>query len=162
MLSTGPNTAATRQAFLPGNRPGELTQVTLATTDNKDWFIDQLLARSTACSLHHCLENSNARILAWVLLPNQLQLLIQAGSNCSVAEAMQRLKVCTAIAVNEIAQSSIGLVGPLWQSRYCLQPVHRHDHARELALSIICQPQQLGLVKHYADYPYWDSIWLDQ
>lgn len=160
MLQTITDSTEINRAHFKPNRPGELTWVTMATVNDKDWFNNQFLARSTAHSLHHCLDNSNAQVLAWVLLPDQLHLMIQAGSNCSLAEAMQRLKVCTAIAVNKTAQASIGLVGPLWQSRYCLQPVHRREYARELAMSIIHQPQQLGLVKHYADYPYWDCIWV--
>lgn len=160
MLQTIPTTEEIEPVLFQHNHAGELTWVTLATVDSKDWFRDQSLAHSTAHSLHHCLDNSNAQLLAWVLLPDQLHVMIQAGSNCNLADAMQRLKICTAIAVNKTAQASIGLVGPLWQSRYCLQPVHRREYARELAMSIIHQPQQLGLVEHYADYPYWDCIWV--
>ncbi|MCF6263975.1 MAG: transposase [Xanthomonadales bacterium] len=141
-------------------RPGELSWVTLSTVNNKNWFTHPLLARSTASSLHHSLADTNAQILVWVLLPEQLHLLIQAGSNCNVADAMQRVKARTAIAANQAATTSTGMVGPLWKIRYSLQTVYQRQHAHELAKQIISQPQQLGLVDHYANYPYWDSIWV--
>jgi len=142
------------------SRPGERSWITLATVNDKDWFTRPSLARVTAHSLHHSLADTNARILAWVLLPDQLQLLIQAGSNCSVANATQRVKACTAIAVNQAASASVGMVGPLWKTSYHLQPVCQPEQARELALRMLKQPQQLGLVNHYSNYPYWNSIWV--
>ncbi|MCF6225628.1 MAG: transposase [Xanthomonadales bacterium] len=163
MLQLQPQTSTPTEAFSTPTctaRPGELSWITLATVNDKDWFTHLALARATASSLHHSLTDTNARVLVWVLLPDQLQLLVQAGSNCSVADAMQRIKACTAIAVNQTANTSIGMVGPLWKTRYSLQVVYQREHAREQAMHIIREPQQLGLVNHYADYPYWDSIWV--
>ncbi len=145
---------------LKAHYPLEIAWVRLHTEGGKNWFRQLPLARSTARALHHCLDNRNAQILAWALCPNQLQLLIQAGSNCSITEAIQSLKVRTAIAANETAQSTIGLIGPLWQRQSHSQTVHQREFAHELGMQIIHRPQRLGLVDVYSDYPYWDCIWV--
>ncbi len=140
--------------------PGELSWITL-TTENKDnWFVDTTLAWSTAKALHQCLDKTNAQVLAWVLLPDQLQVLLQAGSNCGVQDAVQKLKVSTAVAINKAAHATQGLVGPLWQARHQIQPVYQRRCARDVGMNIIRQPQNLGLVENYAHYPYWNCIWV--
>ncbi len=139
--------------------PGELSWVTLSTIDKENWFVDNTLASSTAKSLHSCLQQTNAQVLAWVLLPDQLQILLQAGSNCCIQDAIQKLKVSTAIAVNKAAHATLGIIGPLWQVEHQIQAIYRRDCAQEVGMNIIRQPQRLGLVENYSHYPYWDTIW---
>jgi len=139
---------------------GEFSWVILLTVDNKNWFSSSELASYTARSLSRCLDDTNAQLLAWVLLPDQLHVLIQAGSNCGLSKALQRIKAYTAIAANQLLSARLGMVGPLWQLQHELQAVYRPDHARRVGEEIIHQPQHIGLVDHYSNYPYWDCIWV--
>ena len=158
------NQVATKKSFQQvacpiENHPGELSWVNLSTVENENWFVNSTLAAAAAKSLHTCLEHTNAQVLAWVLLPDQLQILLQAGSNCCAQEAIRKLKVSTAIAVNKSAHREMGMIGPLWHYNHQVQPVYRRQCAQQVGMNIIRQPQRLGLVDNYRSYPYWNSIW---
>ncbi len=115
---------------------------------------------NAACAAAACFTDAaslgDARLLAWVLMPDHVHWLLQLGERDRLPLVVDRMKACSARAVNR----ATGRRGPLWARAY-------HDHAlrgdEDLAATaryIVANPVRAGLVKRVGDYPFWNAVWL--
>jgi len=98
--------------------PHQVYLVTTATWQRQPVFLDF----RAACVAARCFENSallnDARMLAWVLMPDHVHLLLQVGEKDNLSTVVNRLKSASGRQVNRL----LGKQGPCWQKAF-------HDHA---------------------------------
>ena len=97
-------------------------------------------------------------MLAWVLMPDHAHWLLQLGENDTLAGIVTRLKCASARSTNR----ALGRRGAVWGRAF-------HEHAlrdeRKLLMTaryLVANPLRAGLVSRLGEYPFWDSIWLQQ
>jgi REP element-mobilizing transposase RayT len=113
-----------------------------------------------ACGAARCFDSpaalGDARMLAWVLMPDHAHWLLQLGTRYDLATLVSRLKAHSARNVNRVT----GAAGTVWARAY-------HDHALRgdediavVARYIVANPLRAGLVRSVADYPFWNAVFL--
>jgi REP element-mobilizing transposase RayT len=153
----------------PKNRPGHQAlrkgRVSLpnhvylitVTTLNRQCFFAEFNA---GCVASPCFENEkilgDARMLAWVLMPDHAHWLVNLGYQDSLGIVVNRLKSSS----SRLANLKLDRRGMLWEQGY-------HDHALRaeedllvIARYIIANPLRAGLVQRIGDYPFWNAIWV--
>ena len=98
----------------------------------------------------------DARLLAWVLMPEHAHWLLQLGAHDGVSQVVQRTKGRSDRAVNRLR----GEKRPVWASSWEDNVLCEDEDVRALARFIVGTPQRAGLVRTLADYPFWDSAWM--
>jgi putative transposase len=126
------------------------------TTINRQRFFDEFNA---GCAAARCFENAailgDAKMLAWVLMPDHPHWLLQLGEKDELDIVVNRLKSSSSRLVNRVLERQ----GMLWEPAY-------HDHALRaeedliaIARYIVANPLRAGLVQRIGDYPFWNAIW---
>ena len=98
----------------------------------------------------------DARMLAWVLMPDHAHWLLQLGELDSLVDVVARLKSASARGANRV----LGGKGALWSRAFHDRAVRREEDLASIARYIIANPVRAGLVARVADYPFWNAIWL--
>lgn len=149
----------------PGNRalrtgrtslPNHVYLVTTVTRDRLPYSGDF----AVGCAAARCFDDArilqDARMLAWVLMPDHAHWLIQLGENHALGAMINRLKSASARAANRVLQRD----GPLWARAF-------HDHAlraeEDLCRSaryVVANPVRAGLVGRVGEYPFWNAVWV--
>ena len=149
----------------PGNaalRKGRVSQthgaylVTTVTVDRVRYFEDF----TAACTASRCFEDAtilrDARMLAWVLMPDHVHWLIQLGDKGLLSGVVSRLKSASARSANRV----LFRTGALWMPAF-------HDHAlradEDLVLVsryVVGNPLRAGLAGNIGDYPFWNAVWI--
>ena len=115
-----------------------------------------------ACAASRCFTRASllgdARVLAWVLMPDHVHWLLQLGRNVSLQDAVHRLKAASSRASNLAS----GRSGALWTRGYYERALRADDDVAGVARYIVANPLRAGLVKSVREYPFWDAVWLDQ
>jgi putative transposase len=135
---------------------GQIYNITTVTFGRTAFFLDF----AAGCAAVRCFENDrllgDARMLAWVLMPDHAHWLIQLGEHDGLATVVNRIKSASAREANR----ALGRAGALWQRAY-------HDHALRsdedvvaVARYIVANPIRAGLVRRVGDYPLWNAVWL--
>jgi REP element-mobilizing transposase RayT len=136
--------------------PGQIYNITSTTVFRTPVFADF----QAGCAAARCFGNprllGDARMLAWVLMPDHAHWLIQIGDINDLATVVNRLKSASARQTNR----ALGRTETLWQRAY-------HDHALRadedivtVARYIVTNPIRAGLVQRAGDYPFWNAIWV--
>jgi len=130
--------------------------VTSATIGRQCFFADF----HAGCAAARCFENSallgDARMLAWVLMPDHAHWLVQLGEDDPLSLVVNRLKSASARYVNRILQRK----GPIWEPAYHDHCLRREEDLRSVARYMIANPVRAGLVQRIVDYPFWNAIWV--
>ncbi|PIV32758.1 MAG: transposase [Lysobacterales bacterium CG02_land_8_20_14_3_00_62_12] len=134
---------------------GQIYLVTTTTFERQARFKDADTASLLCRYLHLPGSFLDAKLLAWVLMPDHWHGLIELQQS-SLPSVMRRFKSATARQINR----QRGQQGRLWASGF-------HDHALRAeeallgcARYLVLNPVRAGLVKRIGDYPYWNAIWL--
>ncbi|MBB3923325.1 MULTISPECIES: REP-associated tyrosine transposase [Xanthomonas] len=135
--------------------PNSVYLLTTTTWQRRAVFADFLLA-ATACRAFTAATPCDARLLAWVLMPDHAHWLLQLGSVTALADAVSRMKACAARSVNDQRQHH----APVWSRSYHDHALRKDDDLHAAARYLIANPLRAGLVTHVGDYPFWDAIWL--
>ena len=109
-----------------------------------------------ARALSTALAESDAELLAWVLMPDHMHLLLQLGERESLAKAVQRIKGRIAF---ELART-VGL-REVWQSGYHDHALRAEESIAGVARYLVANPLRAGLVASVGEWPFWDCAWLD-
>jgi hypothetical protein len=99
---------------------------------------------------------ATSRCLAWVLLPECWQALVEVGAGDSVEALVQRFKSASARLVDPRQRIN----GWLWERGFDAQPL-RPQGEREAARRLVLEPVRAGLANAIGEYPYWSAVWLD-
>ena len=99
---------------------------------------------------------ATSRCLAWVLLPECWQALVEVGAGDSVECLVQRFKTASSRLVDPRQRIN----GWLWERGFDAQPL-RPQGEREAARRLVLEPVRAGLANAIGEYPYWSAVWLD-
>jgi len=116
----------------------------------------------TACLMSKTLNASklwpDAKLLAWVLMPDHLHLLVELGETEPLSRVVQRVKSVTATALRR------HLASPprIWQSAYHERALRQSDDVRTAARYLVANPLRAGLVTQIGAYPFWNAVWLTE
>lgn len=129
--------------------------VTVRANQDCPVFDNWRLGRLVVDELRALEAEQLAHTLAWVIMPDHLQWLVQIGER-PLPTLMCRLKSRSTLSVNAVRQTC----GRLWAPGYQERLLGAESDPRAVARQLISAPQHAGLVKRAGDYPLWDAIWL--
>lgn len=135
---------------------GAIHQVTLPAARGRAPFGDFEVARCVAEVGSRREVWRDGRLLAWVLLPDRWQGLVEVGPLDSLPTAVARLKSLTARAVRRVQPDT----GRLWGSAYEVRPLGADEDVTDVARRLVARPLRTGLVEKLGDYAFWDAVWL--
>lgn len=131
--------------------------VSLQTHRREPLFEDFESAARVGATLGDARLWRGGRLLAWVLLPDQLELMLEPGVHDTVATAIGRFKRVSATRMRH-AQ---GRVTPLWSPRCACRALGPDEAALGAARHLVTTPLRRGLALRLGDYSWWDALWLD-
>ncbi len=99
---------------------------------------------------------SDARLMAWVLMPDHYHALIRLGEKTALPDVMRRANSVLAIATNKAS----GRSGQVWQSAYHERAMRNLAQTRAAVQYIIANPVQANLAQNAGDYPFWNAACL--
>ncbi|MCQ9425626.1 transposase [Pseudomonas sp. LJDD11] len=134
---------------------GHAYMITTTVHDRIPVFSDWRVGRLLVAELRQAQALGLADSLAWVVMPDHLHWLLVLREG-SLAQVVQRVKSCSAIAVNKARGSN----GQLWQVGFHDSGVRSEDDLVRLARYIVANPLRAGLVERVGDYPLWDAVWV--
>lgn len=97
----------------------------------------------------------DARVHAWVLMPDHWHGLLQLGDRDGLPMVMNRFKALSAKAMRRKDGEA-----PVWARGYHDHALRQDEDVREAARYIVANPLRAGIVSHLLDYPYWNAAWL--
>lgn len=98
----------------------------------------------------------NSRLLAWVLLPDGWQGIVQTGALDSPDIRLNRVREA-----GERAWTQLGGQGGLWAFGGRMVALADSLAPRDAARELVMAPLRSGLASRVGDYPFWDAVWLD-
>ena len=142
-------------------RKGRFSQVggvyfiTMATHQRIARYTDFRLACAMSRQLEAIAETGSCSILCWVVMPDHVHILMQLGE-LPLNRVVQRLKSRSAVMLNRECAAT----GRFWSKGYYDHALRRSESIKGVSDYIINNPVRAGLVKHPADYPFWNAAWL--
>lgn len=116
--------------------------VTTTTLERHKLFADFGVGYAAARCFEDARLLGDAKMLAWVLMPDHVHWLLQLGERDELSEVVSRLKAVSA----RHANSASGKTGTVWAEAF-------HDHA-------LRGEDNLQEVARIGDYPFWNAVWL--
>jgi REP element-mobilizing transposase RayT len=135
--------------------PGQLYLLTTTTHRRQRLFMDPARARITSGVIHSALTWGEARLFAWVLMPDHWHGLLQLG-NEPLARVINRFKAN----VTRALHASRATNQRVWDRSFHDHALRADEDVRQAARYIVANPIRAGLAKSALDYPYWNAIWL--
>ena len=121
----------------------------------------KLFADFTAgCAAAKCIEDErllgDAKMLAWVLMPDHLHGVLQLGERDELGTVVSRLKSASARHVNRVLRRT----GGIWTKAFHDHALRSEEDLQDLARYVVANPIRAGLVTRVGDYPFWNAVWL--
>jgi REP element-mobilizing transposase RayT len=135
---------------------GQVYLVTTVTHQRSRQFDDFGCARLLVAEMRLLNDTQALHSLAWVIMPDHLHWLLALGEASELGKIMQRLKGRSARAIHQRTQTT----GSVWQHGYHEHALRAEEDIEDVARYIVANPLRAGLVKHLADYPLWDAVWM--
>ena len=136
--------------------PHQAYLLTSATSGRQRFFAEF----QVGCAACRCFEGSDilgdARMLAWVLMPDHAHWLLQLGEQDTLGVVMNRLKSASARHANRV----LARRGALWEAAFHDHALRSDEDLRRVARYMVVNPLRAGLVLKINDYPFWNAIWL--
>lgn len=136
--------------------PAQVYLVTLLTAERHPWFDDFETARCVARVGSGREVWRDGRLLAWVLMPDQWQGLVQVGALDSLATAVGRLKSMTSRAVRRVRPETTRL----WDTSFQDRALRPDEDVTAAARHLVGNPLRAGLVQRIGEYTFWDAVWV--
>ena len=130
--------------------PQQVYLVTVVSRRRKPRFEHFEVACAVARIMGDCNAWHDARVLAWVLMPDHWHALIQLGESSPLSVVLQRINSLTARAAN----LACGERGQVWQSAYHDRALRSAEDVRTVARYLVANPLRAGLVEKAEDWPY--------
>jgi REP element-mobilizing transposase RayT len=146
------------QAPVPGHAiaANRVHHIAVATACDLPIFSDARAAHAACRRFQDPVLLGDARMLAWVLMPDQVHWLLQLGESRSLQKTIGSLKVFSALDVNV----ALGLHRQVWKRGYQGRMLRGDEDTRAIGRDIIESPVRTGLVACLGAYPYWDAEWV--
>ncbi len=103
----------------------------------------------------HAHEAGLCESMAFVVMPDHFHWLVTLG-NADLPKLMRRVRSQSAVKVNRFNSTN----GQIWQRGYHDHALRKEEDLQSTARYVVANPLRAGIVKHLADYPLWDAIWL--
>jgi len=136
--------------------PNNAYLITATTLDRQRFFDDF----NAGCSAARCFENlailGDAKMLAWVLMPDHAHWLLQLGEKDKLAVVVNRLKSSSSRMTNRV----LARCGSIWEPAYHDHALRAEEDLINIARYIIANSLRAGWVKRIGDYPFWNAIWV--
>jgi len=136
--------------------PNHVYHLTVATLRRAPVFADHRAARAACRRFEDAALLGDARMLAWVLMPDHAHWLLELGESKSLQKVVESLKSFSALDAN----IALGRRGALWGRAYHDRGLRHEDDVAAVARYIVANPLRAGLVRHIGQYPYWNATWL--
>jgi putative transposase len=140
----------------PRSAPGQTHVIVVATLYRRAVFTDDEAARAACRMLSAAWPWRDARLLAWVLMPDEWQGLVTLGERDSLSTLMGRFKAITSRAVEDRHRVN----GWLWGRGFRDRLLRVDEDPVQVARELVGAPLRAGLVQRIGDYAYWDAAWL--
>ncbi len=150
----------------PGNRAlrrgrvsiaGHIYHVTSRATDDTQPFRNPGSAFEACRAIHRYFLSSDAKCLAWVLMPDHAHWLIELGVTESLPDVVGTLKKAISTGVNRERQRGGESV---WQRGFHDRALRRDEDLLVAARYVVANPLRAGIVQRLGDYPWWSAVWL--
>jgi REP element-mobilizing transposase RayT len=130
--------------------------ITTTTVERHKLFEDF----SAGCAAARCFEDAellgDAKMLAWVLMPDHVHWLLQLGERDALSMVVNRLKSASSRHVN-LARGSSGVI---WAKAFHDHALRSDEDLQTVARYVVANPLRAGLVTQIGDYPFWNAVWL--
>lgn len=137
--------------------PGHTYELSVPTLYRRPVFRDDEAARAV-CRIHTATWPwRDARVSAWVLMPDQWQALLTLGERDTLSTLVGRFKAITSRAVEDRHRVN----GWLWGRGFGDRLLPAGEDPVQAARRLVAQPLRAGLVERLGDYPYWNTTWLE-
>lgn len=144
-------------AFRPASTPSpQVSLLTFETHLRRPVFADFALACVAARAIADPSHWREARLLAWVLMPDHWQGLVETPDEAARSRLMQALKATTTRCVRGWDPA----IEPLWARATQERRLRRDDDRAEAARYLIAEPVRCGLAASLDAYPFWNSEWV--
>ena len=135
---------------------GQHYLVTFTTARRMPHFADADVAMCAARVVEDARLWTDARLLAWVLMPDHWHGLIELGARDDLSGLMQRLKANTARCV----RAAHPAIRRVWEKGYHDHALRTEESLADAARYLVMNPVRAGLVGRVGDYPFWDAVWV--
>ena len=135
---------------------GQAYVVTTVTHDRRQIFSGFDIACAASKTLSTPRLWPDAKLLAWVLMPDHVHLLIELGQREPLALVVQRVKSITATVLRRFPD----MPDRIWQRGYHDHAIREVEDMKAAARYLVANPLRAGLAKDIGAYPFWDAIWL--
>jgi len=154
-MSTFPD--AGRKALRQGrvSRPAQVYLVTTTTSQRRPLFVATHAARTACRAIAWAGSWGDARLLAWVLMPDHWHGLVRLGDE-PLGRVMNRFKA----GVTRSLHAANAAEGRIWDRGFHDRALRADQDLRQAARYLVANPLRAGLVTQALDYPYWDAVWL--
>jgi len=130
--------------------------ITATTPDRQKLFADF----DAGCAAARCFEDArllgDAKMLAWVLMPDHLHGLLQLGERDELSVVVNRLKSASARQTNR----ALHRTGAVWARAFHDHALRSDEDLQDVARYIIANPIRAKLATRVGDYPFWNAVWL--
>ena len=134
----------------------QLYLVTFSTHRRQPLFSNHRLAMDAAREIHDPRSWQQARLLAWVLMPDHWHGLIEFGEGESLPDLMRAFKEN----VSRRLHLQWPALGSVWAKSFHDRALRRREDASAAARYIVLNPLRAGLVHRVGDYPFWNAVWI--
>ena len=130
--------------------------VTATTLERQKLFDDF----GAGCAAARCFNDTrllgDAKMLAWVLMPDHVHWLLQLGERDGLSVVVSRLKSASARRANR----ALGRTGAVWAKAFHDHALRSEDDLQDVARYVVANPLRAGLAARLGDYPFWNAVWL--
>lgn len=130
--------------------------LTISTLFRRPLFLDPEGARAVARMQSSASLWGRSRCLAWVLMPDRWQGLVDVAGADSIECLVRRFKAMSCRCVD----ARFRVNGWLWSKGFNERQLVDQGSLRAVARHLVANPVRSGLAKSVGDYPYWNSAWL--
>jgi putative transposase len=126
---------------------------------NKKMFFSQFNVAQIFCQ--QITENEakfSCTWLTWILMPDHFHGLLRLSNQSTLSQVVGSIKGRSALLINQ----QLNRKGSLWQTAFYDRALRIEDDRRAIARYIVANPLRKGLVKSIGDYPYWNSIFINE
>ena len=134
---------------------GRIHHVVVATRRRQRYFEPFASACAAARAFTDPRALGDARLLAWVLMPDHAHWLLQCGNRDPLLLVVARMKARSGNVVNRLR----GEKRPVWASSHDDHVLRPDEDAAGVSRFIVANPLRAGMARTLADYPFWDTAW---
>ena len=156
MKASRPGSSALRKGR--ASIPGQIYHVTARAKLGSRIFANPAAAFSASAAFHKIETATDARLLAWVLMPDHAHWLIELGERDDLSRLVARLKSASAGSCNDVLAAATRT--SVWQAGFHDRAIRRDEDLLAVARYVVANPLRAGLVERLGDYPWWNSVWL--